>query len=440
MVGEIIAAILVLVLFILIPVVAAKPKLDLTAYAIMAMIIGGIVTVLAFPSPAPDFIKFIRFEPLIYIISINIIVIIMEKNSVFQFLAVEIIHFTKSNPRVFFAMICIMATFTSAVLEDVSVALIYMPIVVQACKVLKIRVEPFIFGIAVCLNIGNLFMPFSNSQNIIIAADFHLGVAWFAAFMFPILVLSMLLVIWYFDFFEIKKQEPPAEEFKDVLLKVLDAKLVVKDPRKFKTAAITFIIIVACLVIIPYTFIVASIGAIVMCWLERESLPDVFKKVDWSTVFFFIALFIITGCMVNNGTMGLISAFVIQIATGNVLVASIVILVVSSLITSALSPNPATVFFLPVFSTMFALVPSLGGTWATQAPILVAFILGLNIGGNFLVQGAPPYVVTVAIGKKSDIPGVNYKSMTRVGIKFSVLHILLCIGYLAIVCAILGVL
>jgi Na+/H+ antiporter NhaD/arsenite permease-like protein len=439
MAGEAFAIVLVLGIFVLIPVIASRPKLDLVSYAIVATIVSCIATALAFPSPTPDFIKYIRFEPLIYIVSINIIVIILEKNSVFQFIAVETIHLTKSNPRVFFAFICIISTFTSAVMEDVSVALIFMPIVIQACKLLNIKPAPFIFGIAVCLNIGNLFMPFSNSQNIIIAADFGLDVPWFAGFMFPILLLAMLVVIVYIDFFEIRKQEPPAEEFKDILLKVLQPTLVVANNKKFHTAVIFFVCIIVCLVLFPFTYIVALLGALVLCYLERESLSAIFKKVDWGTAFFFVTLFLITGCMDINGTMGAVSGLIMQVTTGNPFIASIAILIITSLVASVLSPNPATVFFLPVFKTLFSMVPSIGATLATQTPSLIAFLLGLNIGGNFLPQGAPPYVVTLGIAQKNKIDDINFKSMTLVGIKFSILHMLLSIGYLALVCMALGV-
>ncbi len=439
MAGEPFAIALVLGLFAFLPVIASRPKLDLVAYAIVATVISSIVTAIVFPTPAPDFIRYIRFEPLIYIVSINIIVIILERNSVFQFIAVKTIHLTKSNPRVFFAFICIISCFTSSVMEDVSVALIFIPIVIQACKMLNIRPAPFIFGIAVCLNIGNLLMPFSNSQNIIIAEDFGLDVPWFAGFMFPILVLSMLVVIVYIDFFEIRKQEPPTEEFKDILLKVLQPTLVVANSKKFHTAVVFFVCIIVCLSLIPFTYLVALIGALILCFLERESLTAIFKKVDWGTAFFFVTLFIMTGCMEINGTMGAISGFITQITTGSPFIASIVILIISSLVTSLLSPNPATVFFLPVLKNLFSMVPSIGGTMATRTPSLIAFLLGLNIGGNFLPQGAPPYVVTLGIAEKYKIDEINFKSMTKVGIMFSIIHILLSFGYLALVCMALGV-
>lgn len=439
MAGEAFAIIVVLVLFILIPVVASRPRIDLIAYAIIAAIVSAITTSLAFPAPANDLVKYIRFEPLVYIVAINIIVIILEKNGVFQFIAVETIHLTRSNPRVLFAFICLISTFTSAVIEDVSVALIFIPIMVQACKLLNIKPAPFVFGIAVCLNTGNLFMPFSNSQNIIIAADYGLDVAWFATYLFPIMILSMLVVIAYIDFFEIRKQAPPAEEFKDVLLKVLRPTLVIINNKKFIIASVSFMCIVACLIIIPCTYIVALVGAVVLSILERESLATIFKKVDWGTVSFFVTLFLLTGCMDINGTMTAISELVMNVTTGNPFIASVVILVISSVVTSALSPNPATVFFLPVFKDLFGMMPTIGATMATRTPSIIAFFLGLNIGGNFLPQGAPPYVVTLSIAEKIKVEGVTFKSMTRVGIKFSLLHMLLGIAFLALVSAVLGV-
>jgi Na+/H+ antiporter NhaD/arsenite permease-like protein len=428
--------VIVLVLFALIPVISAKPKWDSLTYVIIATLACVLITSAVYPSS--DFLGYVRFEPLIYIIAMSVIVEIMEKNSVFQFLAVETIRLTKSSPRLFFIMTCIVALLTSAVLEDVSVVYLFMPIVIKACRMLKLDPKPYIYGIAVSLNAGNLFMPFSNSQNIIIAGAFSIGAPWFAEFLDVPMLLSVLIVIVWIDHFDVRKQQPPTKEYTDILMDVLPAALVIANRKKFNLALISFGCVVVALIVIPETYIVAAIGAVAMCLVEREPLSNLLKKVDYNLVFLFIGLFLITGCMSINGTTGLIGNGVVAIATSNEFVASIVVLLITSAVATALSPTPATVLFVPILQHLFSAIPSIGATLASRTPILVGFMLGLVIGGNFLIQGAPSYMVTLPVCAANGVPEVTYKSMTMVGIKFSILHIIMSIGYLALICLALG--
>jgi len=84
-----------------------------------------------------------------------------------------------------------------------------------------------------------------------------------------------------------------------------------------------------------------------------------------------------------------------------------------------------TVLFIPVIGVLI----SEAGLAAT--PLLIAFILGINLGGNFLPQGAACDMMTLEFAKKNLITDLNYKRLLKVGGLFALLHVLLGIAYLA---------
>ena len=144
-------------------------KWDLLAISILLCIAACVITAFYYKVESIDFLWFIQFKPILYIIGMSIIIMIVDSQNIFQIFAIRIIKLTQSNPRLLFYFLCFTGMIFSSIVEDVSVAMIFIPLVIRACKVLRIDSKPFILGITICLNIGNMVAPFSNSQNIILS-------------------------------------------------------------------------------------------------------------------------------------------------------------------------------------------------------------------------------------------------------------------------------
>ncbi len=66
-------------------------------------------------------------------------------------------------------------------------------------------------------------------------------------------------------------------------------------------------------------------------------------------------------------------------------------------------------------------------------PLLIAFVLGVNLGGNFLPQGSAADMMTLELSKKYCVEDLTYKKLTKIGGLFALIHIILGIIYLALV-------
>jgi Na+/H+ antiporter NhaD/arsenite permease-like protein len=309
----------------------------------------------------------------------------------------------------------------------VTVAIIFIPLVVQSCRILKIEAAPYLFGIAICLNIGNIFAPFSNSQNILIANEFYLTFLWFAQYLIPFLFIASLSTIFIIDIVILKKQPIPTEEQKRILLELMNPEMVIINRKKFLISAFGFLVIVVWLLIIPQAFIVAIFGAIGLHLATKDSVEANIRQIDWKIIIIFISLFLIIGCMIINGTIGFIAENIVQITGDNLFIACLSILILSSLITSFIAPGAATVMFIPIFHSMFLLSPNLG---LHSDFILMIFILGVNVGGNFFPQGAPCYIAALNVADKYHVKDFTYKEFIKIGTLFSVIHMGLIVIYL----------
>ncbi|MHA1468529.1 MAG: SLC13 family permease, partial [Promethearchaeota archaeon] len=106
---------------------------------------------------------------------------------------------------------------------------------------------------------------------------------------------------------------------------------------------------------------------------------------------------------------------------------AIFILLITSILSGFLDNAPVTIIFIPI---MWVLIGSAG---LPPTPLLVAFILGINLGGNFLPQGSACDMMTLELAKKNGVKDVNYKKLLKVGGLFALLHIILGIMYLAFI-------
>jgi Na+/H+ antiporter NhaD/arsenite permease-like protein len=64
--------------------------------------------------------------------------------------------------------------------------------------------------------------------------------------------------------------------------------------------------------------------------------------------------------------------------------------------------------------------------------IIIAIILGINIGSNFLPQGAACDLITLNLAEKNGVSDFNYKSLLKYGSRMTLIHIGVSIIYLII--------
>lgn len=137
-----------------------------------------------------------------------------------------------------------------------------------------------------------------------------------------------------------------------------------------------------------------------------------------------MCLFILVYCMEVNGTIILLKHLVLSLSITDLFLLCLFILFTTSILSGLLDNVPITVLFIPIISVLIYEV----GFPAT--PLLIAFILGINLGGNFLPQGAACDMMTLEFAKKNHIHDMNYNTLLKIGGLFAILHVIIGIGYL----------
>ena len=438
----------VILCFVIVIIALFREKTDFLTYSVAAMLAAATATYLFSPDSLSihDFITAIDWPVIFFLISLFTIVVILEEQLIFQEVSLRITKKFKTNTRKFFWVICLISTLSAAFIEDVSVAIIFIPMIIGTSEKMRINPTPILLGMTICINLAATLTPFGSAQNILIADKFNLSTNWFFANLSVYFIVGTFITLFLLDYFVLRKHMneiwvPHCDEYEEPLESehIEEHELIILEesinPKVFYRNLVALLVFFILLMIIPNILFMGLFGMILFVFinpLKSESgrrKPDIsyyFTKVDFKLPFFFITLFVLIFCFEKVGLIEIIENFVVDIAPNNLFLLSILILVITSILSGFLDNVPVTVLFIPVIGAL-----ELSGF--SRTPLLIAFILGINLGGNFLPQGSAADMMTLDLSTKYCVEGMNYKKLLKIGGLFALLHIILGIGYLSLI-------
>ncbi len=440
---QFIAQLVILGLFLLMTIIFSIKKLDIGAYSIIIAFIAVVFTLLWEKQVngnttivEAEFFGKINYQVILYLIFMEIVIFALQEQRIFQWFSLKIIRATKGNPRSFFYVMSIVTAILSGFMEDVSLAIIILPLVIRTCRVLEIKAKPYILGISFSIILGNLLSPFAAGTNIIIADAFDLNIGWFLTYFIVLFIILETIVLVFIDLTMIKKQAPPSERQKTILLEIMNPDLLISEKSKFVRYLAYFILIITGLVFSFYfpAYIVVMIASVFLCLVERtkHSLSDYFDDVDWKLILFLVSIFLMIGCMDINGTIETISNFVNNITGDNPILTIIIILLVSSIISSLISKSLMAITFSTVLLQIFiGFTP--GAPKIDQTLQIMALIIGVALAGNIIPPAATHLLKTIEIAEGNFVQGFSFRYFTKYTSLFSGVTMILGFGYIMMI-------
>jgi Na+/H+ antiporter NhaD/arsenite permease-like protein len=393
----------------------------------IGLIIGAIAVILMLILGVPEgeILGFINFSTLVFIFAMQIIIYFIINDGILDYITIRLIHFTKGNNRLFFYVICLFTGTLVAFIEDLTLSLILVPLIFRTCRVLKIRAGTYMMGMTITINIGAILTPVSSLKNLVIGAEFGWGFGEYISNMGILFFITLLSTIFLMDRFILRKEEKPTEENKKILLSILDPRIVIKNRRYFLT---TIIIVIATFLLMilgfsPALVAIISAGILLIIHSKKFSFSDINKDIEWRIIILFAILFILTNSLAHFGLSELISTGLVSLINNNIYLAVLITLSISSLLSAFLAGTPVTLLLLPIFSAIIN-----EGIFFPN-PIIIAFISGVNMAGNFLPQGSACDLFTLSLAKSYGVENLDYKRLLKNGALFAGFHFLLILGY-----------
>jgi len=399
-----------------------------TAAAILG---AAVVMILNIAMRFTDFrtlLEGIDLDTILLLMSMMIIVSALSRTGAFDYLASTILSRFKTKP---FALTAILSGFTAAVsafIDNVTTVLLISPVVIEISRRLRIDPRPVLLSIVFASNIGGTATLIGDPPNIIIGSVAKLR------FMDFIENLAPIVVVDFFVFLGVMRLliRRWLEEYRRSARLDALAELGVASIEK---GLLRRVLVCLGIVIVLFTLedflryppaVPALIGAGLLMALARKriSIEQVLADVDWSTLVFFMAMFIVIKGVEELGVMEFIAYGIVGYAKS--LAALLMLILWVSAFTSAFVDNiPFVMVMVPVISSISAVLA------IDPKPLYWSLSLGGCLGGNGTLVGASANVVVAGIADKHGYH-ISFKSFMRYGMPVMVATVAVSALYLII--------
>lgn len=379
----------------------------------------------------------IDYNVIFLLVGMMIIVSIMKRTGIFQFLTIWSAQKAKGDPLKILIALSLITAVLSAFLDNVTMIILIAPVTFLIADRLRLDPVPFLIAEVIASNIGGTATIIGDPPNIMVGSKALLGFNDFIVNLAPliIVVLAVFIVVIRYT---LRKSFKVDKDLKKEIMS-LKASESIENPKLLTISLIILgLMIVGFVVGSFYDYrpaTIAIIGAGLLLLFSRDEPTKALLDIEWNTIFFFIGLFIIVGGMVKSGIIRMLADGVINLTCGNILVTSIIVLWISAIFSALIDNVPYTAAMIPLVIEIGRHIMPTGASYSeivqnpTIMPLWWALALGACLGGNGTIIGASANVIMVGISERAGHK-ITFMRFLKYGLPITGISIIISMIYL----------
>ncbi len=352
----------------------------------------------------------IDFNTLGLLVGMMLIVAVMRTTGVFQYLAIWSAKKAKARPWGILVLLGLVTAIASAFLDNVTTVMLIVPVTLVITEELEIPPYPFLFVEILFANIGGTATMIGDPPNIMLGSQVpHLSFLDFVLHLAPVIAIvaaATFVPIWLL--WGRKMRATPA-----AMARVMEF--------DEKSAILDRGLLVKCLVVVaaviggfilghPYGLEPASIamvggaGLMLLSNLGRkideknERVHSFFGHVEWTTIFFFVGLFVVVAGVKHAGLLRLLADEIVVRSHGDLETISYSVLWISALASAVVDNIPFVATMIP---TLEGVISGLGVGDAQSMGLWWSLALGACLGGNGTLIGASANLIVAGYAERA---------------------------------------
>ncbi|MCP5453186.1 MAG: ArsB/NhaD family transporter [Spirochaetaceae bacterium] len=392
-----------------------------------AAILGGMLMVIFGIESQSSAFSYIDWNVIFLLIGMMIITGITKRTGLFQYIAIRLAKLARGEPIVIIVMLSFATAAISALLDNVTTVLILVPITFLIAVELNVAPTPFVISLALASNVGGTATLIGDPPNIMIGSAAGLGFADFLTTTAPIVAVD-LVVLCAFIYALFRKSLVVSNERKARVMAFDDSKAIEDRPLLVKSlvvlGAVTAAFVLHSRLGVEPATVALSGAAVLLIASGAHDVEAILSEIEWTTIMFFIGLFMLVGGLVETGLMTTVSSSLLGATAGHMSATTMLVLWASGLL-SGLLDN------IPFVATMIPLIQDMGASLGARAiePLWWALSLGACLGGNGTLIGASANVVSVGISRKNGNP-ISFWDFTKYGAAYTLISLIISSVYM----------
>ena len=369
-------------------------------FGAVAMILFGVLTF-------EEAVLAIDFNTIALLLGMMIIIVVLELDGFFTFIAEKTISLSKSRNQLLIIIVFVTGI-ASAFLVNDAVVLLFTPVIIQICRSAKLNPIPYLIAEILSSNVGSAMTITGNPQNILIGMQSGISYSKFLLHLLPVSFLGMILIIPLTKIFFRK-------EFKNGSQLVFEGNEFNYNFQSMKFSVPIFLGIII-LFFFHHTLdlsipLIALAGASLILILGKIKPSKVIKEVDWVLLLFFAGLFIVVQGIEK---VGILDQFIDNTPISNNLEGIVSLHALSLVLSQIVSNVPYTILMLPILKS------------ASSDLLWLSLASAATLAGNATIIGAVANLIVIEVARKYDIE-IGFWQFFKIGFLITVITLLLSI-------------
>jgi len=354
---------------------------------------------------------FIDIRLIFLLLGVMIVVEVAERSGLFRFGALYAVKVSRGNPSVLFVSICVTSAAVSMFLSDPTAMLLIAAAMATITKLLRYDPVPYFISAMIMINLGGTSTLIGSVSNMIIGLKAGISFTAFIGYLaiceaalwgITIFVLYMLFKSRLGE----KKELPEYNPWESV-----------EDKKLFYRSILILLLMIGLFLTLENLGVgpeaVALGCAILALALSGSDPAEIFKKLDWETIFFIAGFMFLVGGLESTGILKDLSTQLFQTVGESQLGATLSTLWFSGLASTAVSNIAIALTFSPIISGVAAL---------NSAAVWSALILGTNLGGATTPLSGAVIMMGIGALKREGI-SLSFTEFTKVGLITSLIQL-----------------
>lgn len=341
----------------------------------------------------------VDFNTLGLLLGMMTLVALLEPTGFFEYLAVLAARSSKGKPMRLFVLLGTITTVLSMFLPNVTTIVLIAPITVLISEILGVNAVPYLIAEALLSNTGGVATLIGDPPNLLIGSAAGFSFNDFLIYSLPIVLVSWAGALVFLRYLFRKELSRRPKNAQAVMQ--LNPTESLNDPRTARRVlivlggAILFFFVHHALGISPA--LVAITAAAIALVVVRPDLEEMLRKIEWSVLIFFGALFVMIGGMEAAGVLEAATRLIEQVSSIPPLWFGIAVIWIVAGLSAVVDNVPITIALIPV-------IQRLGASGMNIVPLWWALAFGAGFGGNGTIVGSTVNIIVADLSERTRTP------------------------------------
>jgi Na+/H+ antiporter NhaD/arsenite permease-like protein len=355
-------------------------------------------------------IEAIDFHTVGLLLGMMTLVALLQPTGFFEYLATWVGRLSKGKPILLLILLGTVTTVLSMLLDNVTTVVIIAPVAILISEILGMSAVPLLMALALLSNTGGTGTLIGDPPNILIGSAAGLSFNDFLVNSLPVVIIAWFIVLGLMLFL-FRKELRKTPENAGAILELNPAKAL-HDPSTAKKVVIVLAFTILLFFLqemlhLSASFIALAAAGVALLW-TRPNTQEMFERIEWNVLVFFIALFVMVGGLEASGALEEVANALSEAADLNPVLLGVMFIWAVAILSAIVDNIPITIALIPV-------VQQLGTTGIDTAPLWWALVFGAGFGGNGTLIGSTANIVVASLSERTRTP-ITSAMWTRRGL------------------------